>query len=114
MAVAFVPSREPSVASSWEVTPSVNVAKFGDGYEQRAQNGANPIAYAARLVWAGIPISDAKAIEADANTGLGFTARLYTLSGDVQRQWVFEKVSGAYSERLIADLTIEMREVFDL
>lgn len=43
----------PDEGASETITPSVNVTKFGDGYEQRVQNGINPEAITWSMTFTG-------------------------------------------------------------
>jgi len=54
----------PDYGASYEIKPSVRVAKFGDGYEQRQANGLNPQAKTWSLQFPSRSDAEASAISA--------------------------------------------------
>jgi phage-related protein len=116
MADTFSPDPAPEVTSSQTSKFRVNVARFGDGYEQRVSGGINPQELTAKLVWRVLSNTEANTLETFFADHPGWVTFDYTLPWEATaRKWVLDPgYSRTATGAQRASLTATIREVNDL
>ncbi|MCV0384897.1 MAG: phage tail protein [Nitrobacter sp.] len=110
----FVPPRQVTVDSGADVTLRVNVAKFGDGYSQRSEDGLNAEDQAFRGVCVGLTIAQADNLFnfLRSHSAVPF---LWNIPLDsVQRKWIATSYSRGYHGGCRQNVNFTLTEVFDL
>lgn len=110
----FAPPIDPTVQSSATFTANVLQAGFGDGYEQTASAGLNPITGVYSVSWDLLSSSDLATLENFFVTEGGYRAFAYTFPGETTpRRFKCKTWTRTYTGALFA-LKAEFREVFDI
>lgn len=116
---AFTPPVNPSFGV--ENAPRVRVlqAEFGDGYNQRAEDGLNSVADVLTVPFNNITPADAATIEAFFKSMAGAQAFTWRAPWDaVARKWICKRWSrkrNVVGERLVSEtISATFEEVFDL
>lgn len=105
---------EPSIGFTKNTKPSINIAKFGDGYSQRAVSGINNMPGTWRLTFKDQPLDVVSAIEAFLIARGGTEAFYWTPTGDTQvtvicpEGWDIE-----YTSPISKTLTTTFNQVYD-
>lgn len=111
----FVPAIAPSTGSSVNVLVRKREVSFGDGYEQRAEDGTiNNRPRVMQWTWPALTESDADTIVdfLSDNAVLGFR---YTLPGDVERNYkVGSQITIGYPAGELRSVSVDIKEIFDL
>lgn len=111
----FVPALSPSVSgTSNEIAVRARSVKFGDGYEQRAEDGINTRPRSGRWSWGLLSSSDADDI-ADFLSDNALTGFRYTFPTEsTERNY---KVSAAITRNYLGgdlqSLSVQVEEIFD-
>lgn len=110
----FVPAYAPSVTgTSYQVALLLRLVFFGDGYEQRTEDGINTRPRVGQWSWAALEQDDADDI-IEFLSDNAITGFRYTFPGDIQRNW---RLNGpidmtAPSGNLRA-VSVQVKEIFD-
>lgn len=110
----FDPPRAPGPQSARATQPRVNVARFGDGYSQRSEDGLNATPRTMQPKWASLTVENAEEIEnfLDAHRSAAF---LWTPPLEsVARKWRCVGHSRGYPGGEVVSLSANLEEVFDL
>ncbi len=78
----------PDTGAKLTKEPRLRSAKFGDGYEQRAQDGINANMQKRELSFSGRGLGECDLITAFLDARGGTEAFYYTHSRDIQRLWI--------------------------
>lgn len=110
----FSPPVPPSVESDISVAPRVNEVIFGDGYSQRSGDGLNADARTCQMRWVALTVAEAETMAAffSAHTSAAFLWSAPLES--VQRKWRVVGWSRGYAGRDLVNLTVNLKQVFDL
>lgn len=111
----FTPAINPAPqGSNKNVEPRVDIAEFGDGYNQRSENGINSSKRVFQASWPALSVGQCEALEAffDAHRSAAF---LWTLPLEsVQRKWTAGKYTRGYVGGITVSLSTTLTECFDL
>jgi phage-related protein len=92
----FTPPRAPSQSSSFNETPQVYEANFGDGYSQTAAKGINNIERTCTLEWNALTTTELDDLQTFFDDLYGVETFDYQIPGDAtSRTW--REVSGSRS-----------------
>lgn len=111
----FVPPVNPTPqGTTLRVSPRARVVVYGDGYEQRAEDGLNSRPRSATLTWAALDPTDADTVIGFLSTN-AVTGFRYAVASDSERQW---KVDGDIETSFpdgdeLRRVSVALREVFD-
>ena len=110
----FVPAFAPSVnGTSYRVAVQHRLVVFGDGYEQRAEDGINSRSRGGQWSWAVLEQDDADDI-VDFLSDNAVTGFRYTFPGDSERNW---RVDGSIDVTApsgnLRTVSVQVREIFD-
>lgn len=110
----LVPAQNPSVGSTNDVSVRERAARYGDGYEQRGENGINSRPISGRWTWQAMESADADDLVAflsdNAITGFRYTfpgeaaERNYRVVGNISRSYVSETLQG---------ISVQIEQIFD-
>ena len=107
--------RSPGYPSTRDTEVAVDIATFGDGYEQRSEPGLNARRNRVTLVWPVLEKASADDLEAFLVARGGSEAFLYAAPRDIERKW---RVDGKWTREAVSGLydkfTLPLIEVFDL
>lgn len=110
----FVPAISPtSRGTSHEISIRQRSAKFGDGYEQRAEDGINSRAVAGRWQWDALSSAAADAIVTflSANALTGFRYTFPTES--TERNYKASGITRSYLGAGLQSITVQVEQIFD-
>lgn len=93
--------------------PAVNVAKFGDGYEQRIQDGINAIPEIWSLTFANRQTSEAQAIDAFLTAAAGVTNFTWTTPLGITGKFVCRTWQPTIGQGNIWSVTATFEQVFE-
>jgi phage-related protein len=110
----FAPPVEPTIQSNTTFTSNVAQANFGDGYEQTATIGLNPVSGTYTAQWDILSVSDRDTIEAFFTTHKGAQAFLFTFPSESTPRKFKCKTWTRGSNGALFTLQAELREVFDI
>lgn len=100
----------PDASLSKNVEPRVTSAKFGDGYEQRAQVGLNPILEVWSVTFTGLPV-EINAIEAFLKDAGGYRAFNWTTPEEMTGRFVVRKWKKTRERGVKVNLSFDMEQV---
>ena len=109
----------PDKTMSRKSSPTVLLASFGDGYEQRVADGINSIKETYTLSFRNRPKADIDDMVADLDANKGVTALVFTIpdtnagSGTTTIKVVCVDYSISYDYDEFYSLTINLRRVFE-
>ena len=113
--IAFTPPLAPSRTSSQARTPRVLLAQYGDGYEQRLQDGLNTRGLTVTAIWGALTHADADTIVAFFEARAGVEPFTYTMPpSSTNRRWVCSEWTRTEIDDLASSITAAWREVFDI
>ena len=113
--LTFTPALAPSYGSNFDKEPRVLMAKFGDGYTQRAGDGININPVKGTLIFDSLTVDQADDIEEFLDARRAVEAFLYTLPRDASpRKLRCPKWSRKPIQPGSDSITMEYEEVFDL
>lgn len=110
----FSPPISPNVQTTTTFTSNVVQASFGDGYEQTATIGLNPVSGVYSMNWDILSVADRNTIEAFLSDHGGAQAFHYTLPSESTARKFKCKTWTRGSNGALFTLRAEFREVFDL
>lgn len=110
----FVPAVAPAVnGTSYRVSVRQRLIVFGDGYEQRAEDGINSRPRSGQWSWSTLDQDDADDI-VDFLSDNAVTGFRYTFPGDSERNW---RVDGSIDVTApssdLRDVSVQIKEIFD-
>lgn len=103
----------PDWGASVEQSPAVLSAKFGDGYEQRRQNGINAQPATWKLRFSVRTDTEATALVTFLQTQGGVTSFLWTPPGGVQASWVCRKWQRQITDFGLNSVSCDFDEVYE-
>lgn len=109
----FAPPRAPSLQGKKDIGYRTLKATFGDGYQQRAGDGINTKMVKWDLVWEGLTIAEADAMEAFFDARAGFEAFYYTMPNDIQRKYICEKPVRIQAHGKADSISVTIEQVFN-
>lgn len=110
----FWPPKNPDVVGAESAEqPNLLVAKFGDGYSQRAPKGLNFIEEAVALTWGLLDIPDRDQILAFFRERGGYQAFWWEMPGDRMLRWVCPAWKHLPRTPLVWSVHASFQRVFD-
>lgn len=111
----FTPPKAPTLGGARRsVTPATRIVAFGDGYEQRAPDGLNPLKRKVSPEWTGLTVAQADEIDAFFAARGGHEAFLWTEPGfATERKWRVVSWTRDPQTKFRDHVSAEFVEVFD-
>lgn len=110
----FVPVMSPSAnGTSYKAGVQQRLVAFGDGYEQRAEDGLNTRPRSCQWSWTALDSDDADDI-LDFLSDNAVTGFRYTFPGDSERNWrVDGSIDVSFPTGNLRAVSVQVKEIFD-
>lgn len=110
--MAAFPNYSPDPGASMARQPRIRSVRFGDGYEQRGQDGINANHQKWSLTWSGRSVTDATAIDTFLATQGGVTSFTWTPPGGTSSNWLCKSWNLTRDSYASCTVTAVFEEVF--
>lgn len=110
--MAAFPNYSPDPGATMKRQPRIRSVKFGDGYEQRGQDGINANPQEWSLTWSGRATADGAAIDAFLTAQGGVTSFTWTPPGGSSSNWLCRSWTLSRNSYSSCTVTATFEEVY--